>query len=233
MATSVRFMVTDKQEQPYNDNIAGADTMMEKDSEKSLLEVADWIWSSRWLIVIYAIAAAGWVLLAWQNNPSVTSFEIKLQIFSGGTPVRAPGEVADILVAGLAKPGLQLVSTSATNPVVFRTTNRQLADSVEEDVSGLVEDIMKEVSAQQIELARLLPTNNTALPQFLSTKAFIEGVNSGLISLVVTTISSSEASVRSRGNVVLLPLVVCSLLFFLTAGATTLGRHLKKRRGML
>jgi hypothetical protein len=207
--------------------------MTENDAEISLFQVADWLWSFRWLMLACAIGAIGWAGVAWQNNSPATSFDIKLQIFSGGTPVRRPDEIADILVAGLGKPGLQLVSSPAQNPVIFRASDGQLANSIEEDVAGLTDAMMIEVREQQTELVRLLPTNETALPHFLRTKAFIEGVNSGLIAPVLTTVSSSEATARSRANVVLLPIVVCGLLFFLTAGAISFGRTWKKRREVI
>ncbi|WIY52394.1 hypothetical protein O9Z70_13120 [Devosia sp. YIM 151766] len=206
--------------------------MTEDNSEISLFDVADWLWSFRWLMLVCAAIGIVSAFVAWQNSSSTPapSYEIKLQIFSGGTPVRGPGEIADILVAGLDDPRLELISAPAANPVIFRTGDSQLAGSLRAEIAALTDAMMAEVKTQETELERLLPANENALPLYLETKAFIEGVNSGLVSPIVTTVTASTASERSRLPALFLPVMASGLAFLLIAGAISFAREWKRRR---
>lgn len=172
--------------------------------------------------------------MTWQNaKPPAPSFEIKLQIFSGGTPVRGPEEIADILVAGLKDPKLTLVSAPSANPVVFQTSDSQVANSVEVEVAALSEAMLAEVSAQEAELERLLPANENALPQYLRAKSFIEGVNSGLVLPIVTTVTPDSTSGPSRVATLLIPVMASGFLFLVIAGAVSFVRAWKRRRELV
>ncbi|WP_169196992.1 hypothetical protein [Devosia sp. MC1541] len=191
--------------------------------EISIFDVAEWLWSFRWLMLACAVAAVIWAAVAWQmsTRASAPAYEIKLQIFSGGTPGRPPGEVADILAAGLSDSELVLVSAPSANPVVFRTVDRQRADRVSAEVATLADAIISEARARESELERLLPTNENALPQYLSTKAFVDGVNSDLVPLIVTNVGPVAVSMRSPTQAILIPVLACGCLFLLIAGAIT------------
>lgn len=205
--------------------------MSDDRAEISLFDIVIWLWSYRWLALACTALALGWTGLMWQNVKAPTpSYEVKLQIFSGGTPVRARDEIADIFAAGLSRPGLNLLSSPSTNPVILQTTDSQLANRVEADVEQLVHALMAEVRAQEAELKRLLPVNENALPIYLKTKAFVEGVNSGLIPPVVTTVSLAAVSQRSSQIALIIPVIVSGFLFLLMAGAVTFSREWKKRQ---
>lgn len=197
--------------------------MTEDSSEISLFDMADWLWSFRWLMLACLAIAAGWALFAWQNiKDPAPLYEVKLQVFSGGTPVRGTAEIVDILVAQLEDPGLEQVSAPAANPVVYRTSDSQLASRVEAGAAPVTEALLEEVRSQETELKRLLRTNENALPLYLKTKAFIEGVNSGLVSLVMTTVitvTPNTASGRSRTLALLIPLMASGFLFLVIAGS--------------
>lgn len=205
---------------------------MESDhSDTSLFDMADWLWSFRWLMLACLAIAIGWMLWAWQNAKDPAPFyEVKLQIFSGGTPVRGPAEIADILVDGIKTANLELVSAPGSNPVIYRTSDSQMANRVEVDVAPVTAALLAEVVSQQSELSRLLRTNENALPQYLSTKSFIEGVKSGLITPVVTTVTLMEASERSRVVTLLVPAISSGFLFLLIAGGISFSREWKRHR---
>lgn len=178
-----------------------------------------------------AVAAVIWAAVASQNTgQAAPAYEIKLQIFSGGTPVRPPGEIADILVVGLSGLGLELVSAPSTNPVIFRTGDRQLADGVEAEVITLTKAMIAETSARERELERLLKSNENALPEYLSSKAFLESVDSGLVQLIVTRVEPAAGGARSKMQAIVIPILACGCLFLLVAGAVTFVGEWRKWR---
>lgn len=199
--------------------------------EISIFDIADWLWSFRWLMLACAAIAIIWATLAWQTSKSaVQSYEVRLQIYSGGTPLRSPGEIADIVAAGLSIPMATLVSPPSANPVIFLTDDRQKAERIGAELAPLTEAMIAEAGALKIELERLLLTNENALPQYLKTKAFLEGVNSGIVPLIVTSVTPAAGSTRSLMRIILIPVLSCGCLFLLAAGATSFIVEWKKRR---
>lgn len=204
--------------------------MKDEEAEISLFDIAEWFWSFKWLMLACAIVAIAWIALAWQNvKATPPSFNVNLQIFSGGTPVRTPEEISDILAAKLDVPGVERLSAPAANPLHYRAADMEKAEAVQSQVDAIVKDMLAEVSAQQDELQRLLTINETALPQYLEAKSFVESVTSGLISPVVTEISSADTSTTSKITSLVLPVVVCGFVFLLIAGTISFIREWKQR----
>jgi uncharacterized protein involved in exopolysaccharide biosynthesis len=211
----------------------GARMAEDVSEEISLFDIADWLWSFRWLMLVcLAIAIAG-AALAWQNTKAPEpTYDVKLQIFSGGTPVRGPAEIADIVISGLEDEGLVLKSAQSANPIIFQTTDAQIAGRVEATIATLTDALIEEVRVQEVELGRLVQGNETALSQYLMAKSFIEGVRSGLIPLIETSIAPSTVSQQSRMLALLLPVLASGVLFFLVAGTVSFSREWKKRRAL-
>lgn len=207
--------------------------MTERSSEEiSLFDVADWLWSFRWLMLAcLAIALAG-AALSWQGDkPTAAGYEIKLQIFSGGTPARTPGEIADILIAGLKNDDLVLVSAQAANPVIFRASDAETANRAVATAAALTDAVLGEIRQQEVELGHLLASSDAALPHYLTAKSFNEGVRSGLTPLVATSSAPSPTSQPGRLVGIIVPFLISGFAFVIIAGATSFARAWRERRG--
>lgn len=207
--------------------------MQEDSSEISLFDLVDWLWSFRWFLLLCVAMALAGAALAWQSTRTLSpSYEVRVQIFSGGTPVRDPAEIADILIAGLKNDGLALVSAQSANPIIFQTADMRIVTQAKQTVETLTAAIIEEVRAQEIELGRLLQGNETALPLYLRAKSFNEGTSSGLIPLIVTSIGPGSVSERSRVMAVIMPVLASGVFFFLVAGTLSFVRQWKNRRAL-
>jgi hypothetical protein len=210
-----------------------------------VFEVADWLWSWRWLaLTMVILGAAGTVLMLQTgeapaplpDNHDQPEYEITLQVYAAGTPVRGLVEIADILGTKLQNDDAVLTSPWATLPVVFRANTREEAVRTVARAEEISDQLTAEVQGQADALEKFLdsrPVPDPAMSQFIRSLAFTQGIEDGLIDVVRGTVklTRGDASSPFRSRTALIaPLVFAGLGFFLIAGGVTFARSWRRHR---
>lgn len=199
-------------------------------SELSPFAIADWLWSFRWLAVTLLACAAVWTaVLFWtEGNGGLVGapgYNVVIDVYSGGTPVRSASEIVDIYRARMVKAGRFVTSAAGANPIVLQAHSKTLADAAVAESSQLAEQLVAEVKAQTGALATF--TQREVVPDFVAKQyivntSFVSGVEAGLIQVSragveqVTSTRSAGAGLR-----LLLPWITCGVLFLVLAGVTS------------
>jgi hypothetical protein len=205
--------------------------MEENGQQISYFDIADWLWSFRWMMLAFAMLAVAWGSAVWFNFKALPPhYEIKAQVFSGGTPIRGTGEIADIIVAGLENPKLTLVSAPTASPVIFQTSELGLATEAEARIATIRDALVAEVRDQTVELEGLLPASEAARLQIFKARAFVAGIDSGLVPLIDTVVATRAVPPFNPLPAFFTAALSCAILFLLTAGTVTFVRAWKDRR---
>lgn len=204
-------------------------TLRSDAGELTPFDIADWLWSFRWLAAALLVFAAIWTgFLFWTNRGGASNarpiYELAISVYASGTPLRSPSEIGDIYRAGLRATGLVVASEPAAVPLVWRAETQAVADAAAAEAAEIADRLIADVRSQTDFLAPYLQREivpEVIAGQYLRNIAFLEGVEAGLIEVSRPTVRAVAASSNALGVRLLLPWIACGVLFLGLAGGTT------------
>lgn len=177
----------------------GNDVTTADREESSLYDALDWMWSFRWLALVSLLIGATISVVIWATTPPpATLHNVTIQIFSGGTSVRTPQEIADMYSSHLGNEQLHLLSGRTENPLIFQALSREQAELAISQISEISDQIIQEVQELASEIRPLINENDAAMEQYLRHRAFLRGVQAGLVHIAVATTSEGTEAARPR-----------------------------------
>ncbi|KKB08890.1 hypothetical protein [Devosia chinhatensis] len=207
--------------------------------ELSPFDIADWLWSFRWLAVALFLGATAWTGSLLFANAGSTAVEeprhdLVIGIYRAGTPVRSVTEIADIYGSRLMSPTRALISEAGAAPVVLRAQNRDAAEAAATESSELAMQLVAEVQAQADTLAvymrrEIVP--DFIAEQYFTNTAFLAGVQSGLIEIsrpVIREVTSARGT--GPGIRLALPWITAGVVFLAVAGVISFVSAWRTRR---
>ena len=215
---------------------------MTQEKQLNQYDVADWIWSFRFLMLVLIVLAATWTAVVAMRSVSEegdssssfeAKYELKVEIFSAGTPIRDAAEISDILGSNLQSKTLSRVSVQGASPVTFVAASEADAFQALEKIQGIEDQLYQEIQTQADMISSWLnkPTSLTesASAQYLRDLAFLAGTNSDLIDLlrpsviegIPENILTNPASPGFNTGRFILPWAVAAFAFLIIAGTAT------------
>lgn len=207
--------------------------------EISIFEIADWLWSFRWLALTLMFFAAAWSsALIWSgsdSSPAAATYRVTSTIFPSGTHIRSASDIASILKERLNSVGVRVETTEGANPVIAAATSSQDAQLAIATAQELEEQLAADVQAQIDLLSRLIQDDNASefvSSQYVINVSLLDGIRGGLIKIIA---SSSEevppqTSGPARGGRFLLPWALCFGAFIALALGITFAKQWRSHR---
>jgi hypothetical protein len=206
--------------------------------ELSPFDIADWLWSFRWLAGGLILLAAVWTaVLLWTSSSSgpsaPPSYQLVINLYTSGTPVRSVPEIAYIYEARLISPKLWLTSAPGANPVVLHSDSKALAEAAAIQAEEIGAELIAEVRNHMNALAPYMQRDDVSefvVGQFLKNMAFLQGADSGLTDISRTTINEFIPGRPDSRTNLLLPWLACGVAFLVLAGVVTFVSTWRTRR---
>lgn len=207
--------------------------------ELSPFDIADWLWSFRWLAAALLLCAAIWsAFLFWtgtSNSNSRPSYELVVSLYASGTPLRSVSEIVDIYRSGLRTAGLVVTSEAGAVPLVWQAESQTLADAAATEARQIADRLIADVRSQNDSLAPYMQREivpEVIAGQYLRNTAFLDGVETGLIEFSRPTVRAVAAPRSALGVRLLLPWIACGVAFMgLAGGITFVSRWRAHRHG--
>jgi hypothetical protein len=221
------------------------------EKELDLFDIADWLWSFRWLALGMAAIALVWTVFALVGARGASAapaavtpptYLLTINIYSSGTPVRAPADIADIYATRLSSESLRLASNPGAEPIIFTTTDRATAEAGLAAAEQIAEQLVADVRSQAAFLTRYKnedPLPEAAATQYIRSIAFLEGLQSGLFDLASATVTEhvraevADNESQTNSNMLtrlLMPWIFCGFAFLAIAGSVSFANEWQKRR---
>lgn len=204
-------------------------------SDIGLFDIADWIWSFRWLAIAFVTLAAIWTgIIFWTASkvvPVNTSFVVTITIYPSGTPVRNATEISSILSSRLAAMNVRITSALGDSQVVVNVPTNEAVEKVISVAEKLEDDLTSDVQAQLNLLAPLM--SNDYVPEYIAAQyvtdaTFLAG-QSGLFRLLDPVVSKRVSNSPEPNRMQLIqPWLFFGLAFGAIAGGITFARKWKE-----
>lgn len=207
--------------------------------ELSPFDIADWLWSFRWLAAGLIVCAAIWTALMLlpagdSNTPEELTHQLVIDLYASGTPVRSVSEITDIYRARLVTPELWMVSAVGANPIVLHSYSKNVTEGAATESRQISDELLADVRSLTDSLAPYMQREfvpEMIAGQYIKNTAFLDGVEAGLIEISRPTVSQLDPPSRGGpGARLSLPWVACGVLFLVLAGGITFISRWKAHR---
>jgi hypothetical protein len=190
-----------------------------------LFELADQLWSLKWLVVLGVLAGLAVGVWNYLTQPPVTTqTDVVFYFYTNGTPDFGPTVVADQLVTKLTEAGFEIATRRGNTPVVALRVNASQLETLPQVVDAFEMLIDSHVDERLVELRKWTQDKvPEALALYLRYQSYRDGRSDGTIDLVNYNTVRTDTERRGVVSEVAPPAIVglfaalglCLVLFFI------------------
>ncbi|MBJ7579360.1 hypothetical protein JHC09_15900 [Devosia sp. MC532] len=203
---------------------------MPQDKDIDVYDIADWLWSFKWMAAAFLILGLAGSAYMWRAGDAPPSKEIILSVFPGGNVVWSDVQIVEILSATAMESGARVLPSGAASQVVLSVQeagSEKAVIAVIAEVEGL---LLNQTRAWVDEITPLINQNSAAFDSYATARAFLKGLDSGMIKLVA--VESREVPRPTSIMRQLLPLgAACGLFLLLACGRSFVVGWRRRKTG--